>query len=456
MKFLKNIWLVIVVLLSSCVNDDFARGDFLNRPPRGRILTGPPILSIGEFVSVVPVSQSSHFIFPSSHRFQKIIETGDALTEGGMLPARNDFTGFVPINDSSSLGYLSISSEASPGGVTVLDIILNADSKLWEVTASSAIDFSGVGGTKNNCSGTVTPWNTIISCEERIQLVDNNADGYNDFGWAVEIDPVTKKVIDKRWALGNFAHENITIHSNLRTAYQGADSNPGYLYKFVADNERDLSSGKLFVYFGSKAGVGSWIQLNNTTIEERNTTLDQSAAVGATIFNGIEDVEIGPDGMIYFAVKGEGQIYRFQDSDPITGVDVIMETYVGNMDYTITHVGGKTTVPWGVGNDNLAFDDDGNLWVLQDGGENYIWVVEKEHSQDNPKVKLFGIAPLGSEPTGITFTPDYKHLFISIQDPDTTNNSSEQIDAGGNSVKFNTHISLVMARNENLGSKLEL
>ena len=429
-------------MLVSCTNTD-------DNPPE--II--PEIKSINEFVSVAPQIQNTDFVFPASHTFQKIIETGDLLTAGGTLPARNDFTGYVPINGSSSSGYLSINSETSPGGVSVLDINFNSTSKLWEVTASEAVDFSVVGGTKNNCSGAVTPWNTIISCEERIQLIDDNMDGYNDFGWAVEIDPANKKVIDKRWALGNFAHENAAIHYNERTLYQGADSNPGYLFRFVANNNKDLSSGDLYVYTGSKEGAGNWVQIDNTTIEERNTTLDQSDAVGATVFNGIEDVEVGPDGMVYFAVKGEDTVYRFQDSDPIDGLEVNMESFVGDMEYTIVHEGGETKIPWGTGNDNLAFDGDGNLWVLQDGSENYIWLVESGHTQANPKVKLFGIAPIGAEPTGITFTPDYNYLFISIQGPDPSNNSSEQMDAAGNSVKFDNHITLVMALNNNLGNE---
>ncbi|MGA1227288.1 MAG: alkaline phosphatase PhoX [Tamlana sp.] len=53
--------------------------------------------------------------------------------------------------------------------------------------------------------------------------------------------------IKKLWTLGNFAHENITIHPNERTVYQVADSNPGYLYKFVATNAQDLSKGNLYV-----------------------------------------------------------------------------------------------------------------------------------------------------------------------------------------------------------------
>ncbi len=178
---------------------------------------------------------------------------------------------------------------------------------------------------------------------------DFNNDGYDDFGWAIEIDPVTKTVIDqpgglngadKLWAMGNFKHENAAIHNNQRTVYQGADAAIGYLYKFIADNAQDLSSGNLYVYSGSKNGSGSWIQLANTTQAEQNSTVQQSANLGATVFDGIEDVEIGLDGMVYFAVKSENRVYRFQDSDPISGTTVSqMETYVGNAAYNVQHEG---------------------------------------------------------------------------------------------------------------------
>lgn len=441
--FRKQSLLSILVMIISCSrNDDTAAVPIV------------PLKAISEFTSVVPSDQTTDFIIPETHTFQKIIETRDPLTDGGVLPERNDFTGYVPIGNSSTNGHLSINSESSPGGVTVLDINLDVQSNLWEVTGSKAIDFTSVGGTKNNCSGTVTPWNTIITCEERVQQIDDNSDGYNDFGWAVEIDPVSKTVLDKRWAMGNFAHENAVVHSNLRTVYQGADSNPGYLYKFVADSEKDLSSGKLYVFVGEKAGTGNWIRLNNSTKQQRNSTLQQSVEVGATIFGGIEDVEIGPDGMVYFAVKAEDKVYRFLDSDSLAGNSLIMETYVGAMDYNINHTKGETIVSWGTGNDNLAFDGEGNLWVLQDGSKNYIWVVDKDHTQENPRVRIFGIAPIGSEPTGITFTPDHQYLFMSIQGPDSSNITTEQIDAAGNSIKFDKHISLVIALKENLGRGL--
>ena len=409
--------------------------------------------SIANFTSAEPVPQSDQFVFPLTHTFQKIMEVGDILTEGGTFPTRPDFTGFVPIGDSSSNGYLSINSEAGPGGVTVLGINYNSSSKLWETNTSEAVDFSSVAGTFANCSGTVTPWNTIVSCEEYSIAVDTNSDGYYDTGWNVEINPATKTVIGKHWAMGNMAHENVTIHSNQRTVYQGSDSNPGYLYKFVSTTAQDLSAGLLYVYKGSKNGSGNWLLIPNSTPSECNETLTLSSNAGATIFAGIEDVEIGPDGKVYFAVKSENQVYRFQDSDPIYGSTATMETFVGNMNYTIDFGTGTASIPWSYGNDNLAFDGDGNLWVCQDGDNNYIWVVKNDHTQANPKVKIFGITPKGSEPTGITFTPDFNYLFMSIQHPDSAN-LANQVDAAGSNISFSKGTALVIALKENLGITL--
>lgn len=426
--------------------------------------------SIGDFTSITPTTQSVQFIIPATHTFQKIIEVGDPLIVNGTMLTKPDFTGYVPISGSSLNGYLSVNSEDAPvilggtggGGVTVLDVNFNNSSKLWDISSSETLDFTSVGQTAANCSGTVTSWGTVISCEEfaysdALGLIDFNDDGYNDIGWNVEINPATKTVIGKHWAMGNMAHENVTIHSNERTVYQGADSNPGYLYKFVATTAQDLSEGNLFVFSGSKNGMGNWIQIPNTTITERNTTISLSNTAGGTIFNGIEDVEIGPDGMVYFAVKSENSVYRFQDSNPLTGTTLTMETYVGNMSYNINDGINITSVAWGSGNDNLAFDGDGNLWVLQDGGNNHIWVVRPEHTQANPKVDIFGTTPLGSEPTGITFTPDYKYLFMSILlGTDPASNNAGQLDAANNTVNFNRGTTLVIALKGNLGTTLSI
>jgi len=406
---------------------------------------------IGDFVSLQPGAQDAEFHIPSTHSFQRFIEHGDALTEGGTVPDNFDFTGYVPIDGSSASGYLSLNSELTPGGASVFDVYLDTAYLKWRTTLSQAIDFSGVAGTARNCSGAITPWGTVISCEEAIDTNDANGDGHYDIGWAVEIDPVNKVVIDKLWELGNLKHENVCIHPNLRTVYQGADSNPGYLFRFVASSAADLSAGDLYVYKGPKDGNGNWLQLNNDTPAERNSVLSQSATAGATVFNGIEDVEIGPDSLIYFAVKGESRVYRFNDPDPVAGDTVIaMETFVGGMDYEIADGEDIQTESCCSGADNLAFDDVGNLWLLQDGGGNYIWVVRNGHTQSAPDIHIFGRTPSGSEPTGITFSPDFKYLFMSVQHPASENGSVIQQDAFGVDVGFDTDIALVIARTENL------
>ncbi len=380
---------------------------------------------IGDFNALSAGGQIQQFILPSTHTFQKIIEEGDPIM-GGVLAGKNDFTAYVPIAGSSTKGYLSINHENTIGGVTILDVNYNEVLNKWETTSAEAIDFSGVAGTSRNCSGGITPWGTVVTCEESFSTNDSNSDGYNDLGWAVEIDPKTKTVIDKRWAMGNFQHENAVFHCNRRTAYEGIDASNGFLYKFVADNVADLSSGKLYVYVGPKSGVGSWVLVPNTTIAERNATIANSISLNAQNFFNIEDVEIGPDGWIYFASKVAGTVYRFQDSDPISGTTVLqMESYI-------------TGIP---GADNLAFDCEGNLWVYQDGGDNHIWMAES--GSNIPKI--FARLPTGSEPTGITFSPDCKYLFMSIQHP-STSNVANQKDLTGTTVDFNKSITIVISR----------
>lgn len=417
-------------------------------------------IPLADFTSLVPGSQNASLHIPPGFSFQVIAQRGDAMADGNAFTNNFDFTGYIPINNSSENGYLSLNFETFPGAVSVMDFTFNPLLKRWSKSNDRLVDFSGVVGTIANCSGTVTPWNTVVTCEEYVSNTDVNNDGYIDMGWAIEINPISKTVVNnqKLWALGNFKHENLCIHTNQRTAYQGVDDETGYLYKFVADNIQDLNSGKLYVYVGSKNGSGTWEILNNTTAAERNSVLSQSAAKGATVFDGIEDVEINPiNGWVYLAVKDEHVVYRFQDSDPITGTQVMQfETFVGGMNtyYDMETSNGKVTELWGEGADNLAFDNEGNLWVLQDVrgiGTNYVWVVGKNHSQANPDVRIFMKTPAGSEPTGITFSPDNRFLFMSIQHPSGSNSSTTQLDVTGLEVGFDRDAAIVIARDENWG-----
>lgn len=419
---------------------------------------------IGCFTSIEPTAQTSNLIISDDHRFQLIFKQGDAYLDGsGTVPGNNDFTGYVPIAGSSTNGYLAVNHENTPGGVSIVDLNFNSSTSLWTLTNSQPVDLYNtfLETTTRNCSGGITPWGTVVTAEESSNTGDNNNDGYEDVGWLVEIDPVTAQVMDygngqeKLWAMGRMQHENVVITDDSTTAYYGEDGGTDCMYKYVMDTPGDLTSGTVYVLVldsplsgnDPTSTTGQWVQVPNTTQADRNNMAANAAALGGTNFNGVEDAEINPlTGQIYFAAKGKSRTYRFTEDG--TGVKDF-ETFVGGTSYDITTANGVFNEAWGSGNDNLTFDDKGNLWVLQDGGNNYIWVVRPDHTQANPHVDLFASMPIGSEPTGLTFSPDYKFGFFSVQHPNGSNTA--QLDATFNNVTFDQSSTIVFALNENLG-----
>lgn len=421
---------------------------------------------IGCFTSIMPTGQTTNMIIPSNHRFQLIFKQGEQYTDGsGTVPGNNDFTGFVSATDGSSTeGFVSVNHETTPGGVSIVDVNFDPESNLWVKTATTRVDLYNdrLVTTTRNCSGGITPWGTIITAEESTNGGDQNADGYQDVGWLVEIDPITRRVIDygngqeKLWAMGRMSHENVVVADDQITAYYGEDGGTQAVYKFVADTPGNLSEGKVFTLVldtplvgdDPSSPTGRWVQVPNSTPMERNDIRNTAGALGATNFNGVEDCEINPlTGEIFFTSKGKGRTYKFKDDgDTVSG----FETFVGGKSYDINTANGVFTENWGGGNDNLTFDDKGNLWVLQDGGNNYIWIVRPGHTQANPQVELFASMPQGSEPTGLTFTPDFKYGFFSVQHPSSRNTA--QLDATGNEIVFDQSATVVFALSENLGA----
>jgi secreted PhoX family phosphatase len=140
--------------------------------------------TIGTFASVTPTTQTQNLVLPGTHRFQRIIKSGDPLSFGGTLGSNTDFTGYVPISGSSTNGYLSISNETTPAGCAILGISYSSTNHTWTVNSGGNVSFpfADIGETSRFCSGTVTPNNTIIVCEEDVSGIDNNGDGYTDRG----------------------------------------------------------------------------------------------------------------------------------------------------------------------------------------------------------------------------------------------------------------------------------
>ena len=411
---------------------------------------------ISTFVSVDTTGNVQSFTIPSTHSFQVLVQHGDNIG-GFTFPDYPDFTAFVPINGSSEQGKLVVNSEMNPGSVSNFNINFSSGNT-WSLSNGQSVNF-GALSTARPCSGAITAWGTVMSGEEINFTQDLNNDGYYDHGWIIEIDPFTNVLRDynndglgdKLWAMGRMSHENVTISTDSITAYYGEDaSNNAFIYKFIADSAGNFSKGKLFVLkldtVNGTWSQGKWKQVPNTTQWQQNNTVLLAQQLGATNFSGIEDVEINPlNNKIYFASKTFGRVYRFSNSDTLVND---FETYVENQRYRVHTNYGQRSILWGNGNDNLAFDNAGNLWVMQDGTHNYIWLVRHDHSMLSPQIELFATLPEGSEPTGINFSPDNRFMFMSIQHPWNSNVSTQQ-DVTGRNIRFDRDATLVVSRTEN-------
>lgn len=330
-------------------------------------------------------------------------------------------------------------------------------------------------GTLANCSGSRTPWHTVLSCEENfhdcnglegdgeykgLRWADVPAQRINEeeYGWIVEVDPFGELPPMKHSALGRFAHENAAWRfgpSGRFVIYMGDDARDQYLYKYVsterydprasrADQRKLLTSGTLYV--ADLAGC-KWLPLDvqrNKALAEAGFkdqsrvllhTREAAAAVKATPLDRPEDCEVHPaDGTLYVALTNNkqrgnlfGQIIRLlEDNDDPEGESFRFEIFLA---------GGPQSglaCP-----DNLTFDKKGNLWVACDMssgllnkgayrpfGNNGLFVVPTSGPSTGDAFQ-FASGPVECELTGPWFTEDEDTLFLSVQHP---GNQSKSVD----------------------------
>ncbi|MFC6826644.1 alkaline phosphatase PhoX [Halopelagius fulvigenes] len=252
-------------------------------------------------------------------------ELGVPLTPDGELAdaeeyitSKADYNGYVPVEGGDSKdgrheGYLFTNWETRPGMVSRMHISSRGDGP-WRVHDAENLEFRDVGGTYNNCFGTVSPWGTPLTSEENYEVPSTdqwnnpdsdvsdeavnvarhlghepNDDGVYDeeypnpfrYGYIVEIrDPTAETPTPvKHFTLGRATHENAVVMPDGKTAYTTSDGTGEGFFKFVADEAEDLSSGTLYAAKASQKGpVGGdpadvsfgieWIELGHATNEE--------------------------------------------------------------------------------------------------------------------------------------------------------------------------------------------
>lgn len=449
-----------------------------------------------EAITGISSSARDEVVLAEGLNYDLLVKWGDPIAANLKFGYNNDYIAFLPdskrsgllwVNHESVNPYLDpdydpdnarlrkkIRKEMEDVGGSIFRVkksggsweIIAEDESNNKLTATSDIPFEWndrvagaekAMGTLANCSGGVTPWGTILTCEENYDNFygDHN---YNEgnyepselqwevffprnrtehYGWIVEYDPKSKTA-KKHVGLGRFAHECATVQElpdGRVVIYSGDDQNGGCLYKYVSDEAGKIYPGKLYV---GDFGKGEWQAIDFERPELKShfdnetdmfiKTRQAAKFVDGTPLDRPEDIEIDPiDGSVIMALTNNkpeenyfGSLMRLKETDGYDGLQFSYETYL---------TGGEETgfaCP-----DNLAFDPGGNLWFTSDisgrelnlppyesFGNNGLFVVPRS-GVNAGKVIQMASAPNDAEFTGPCFGPDGE-LFLSVQHPGET------------------------------------
>lgn len=473
---------------------------------------GPTILNLGgcthsnrlnnqrPFLPLQP-TKVDDLVLAKGFSYEVLIQAETPINSKDVFGQHNDYLAFIPFPDRQDAGLLWVNHEylhpvlvhnramnrprtrqeilkeqASVGG-SILE--MKKENYRWQVVKNSTYnrrisaltnipfqkDYQILGksvakGTLANCAGGITPWGTILTCEENYDIFYGET-AYNNgkrtfiphddelawykydaqppehYGWVVEVDLKTGKAI-KRNALGRAPHEGATValsSSGFPVVYMGEDRVGGFVYKFVSSQKNSLEAGTLYA---ADTNNGRWlpldIQKNKQLAKSFKNQVDvltyshQAAKIaGATPQDRPEDIEIHPNtGDIYIAMTKNPATENFNGS--------ILRIQENNKAYEGLNFKASVWLSGGIENgfacpDNMVFDNKGNLWLTVDMsekdikkghykglGNNGLYYIPMSGSNAG-EVFQVASAPVDAEFTGPFFAPDYKTLFLSVQHP---------------------------------------
>ncbi len=242
-----------------------------------------------------------------------------------------DFTSLLPVGGK----LFSITHfEARPAAMYLSELKQDADGKLSAIS-TRPIDFAAVGGLWVACAGSVTPWNTHLGSEEyppdarSVEAARSYSDlddymlpmalynGVNtdmapfaafkaafqpyQYGFSVEVavNQAGDTKVAKHYAMGRVAVELAWVMPDRKTSYITDDGNNTGLYRFDADNQDDLSAGRLYAakwHQTSSEGAGAadieWIDLGHAA----NSQVEQALKLGVSFSDLFETADFDDDG----------------------------------------------------------------------------------------------------------------------------------------------------------------
>lgn len=287
--------------------------------------------------------------------------------------------------------------------------------------------------------------------------------------------------------------------------YLGDDERGEHIYKFVsrdryqpgndAANRNLLEEGTLYVAKfemddNELKGKGQWIELTygKNGLTKENGFNDQAEVmifarraatqVGATTMDRPEWVAVHPDNQHVFCTLTNNKNRGVKEGQPVGGPNPRAENHYGQIvrwvptsgdhtkaefDWDLYLIAGNPTVHKDslyAGSDNInadnmfnspdgiGFDKAGRLWIQTDGNySNQGDFAGQGNNQmlcgdpNTGEVRRFLTGPIACEITGLTFSADYKTMFVGVQHPGEKGAPSHY-PGGGNSKPRSTIVAI--------------
>jgi secreted PhoX family phosphatase len=219
-----------------------------------------------------------------------------------------------------------------PSPIAVLTLDQDKSSGKLSLVKYHNVDTSGVNGLWITCGASLSPWGTHLSSEEyepnaftaaseaqfkgfskNLYGDETKANPYN-YGHLPEVTVNADGTgsIKKHYCMGRISHELVQVMGDNRTVLMGDDATNAAYFVFVADKEKDLSAGSLYV---AKVGAGysldpaaaaaplTWIKLGSATSEEIRLL---AATLKATDIMDVKSAD--PGDASYTKVAANGRI----------------------------------------------------------------------------------------------------------------------------------------------------
>lgn len=301
---------------------------------------------------------------------------------------------------------------------------------LWTGTATTIVPV----GTQNWQRGDASrwaPWGGWMTGEE------NYSSGNTATGRLFEVtNPVTATATSLTNGNGNLVQRNgmLPLVSHEGLAFDAAnnfyfidENSSGSFYKFVSSNPNAASGDDFFAtgttYALKTTGTGNgfnWVDIGVTGADQNGRAL--ADAVGATAFNRPEDMEIftlaSGHEAIAFTATGSNDVWTVDlDSNEIFQLVTRDTIDVA----TGLAIGTSLTSP-----DNMAIDNDGNLYIIEDQGvpnADIFQVIDENGDGVAEGLKRWAALQVaGAEPTGLFFDPyDGTKAYLNFQHPGSDN-----------------------------------